>query len=272
MEVGKINEKKNNNISKIVQHIIFKDESYFQYVFNKSERIVTALHMVTNYFPHNEPLRIEIRRFCLELVSLCLQLSEQGLFARNAAIKNLERLVLKIVTLLEISFHSRMVSEMNHSILYAELDNLLTTISSLEKTPQMHDEVVFSETFFNTPESVGFRNKKMGDIEEEKKASDSENKNHYAERFPVEREGFSGLTSKGHFQGHDDFTGKKAIHKNVILSLLKRKETLSIKDVSAVITDCSEKTLQRELQALVDQNVLNKGGVRRWTRYFLPKV
>ncbi len=54
-----------------------------------------------------------------------------------------------------------------------------------------------------------------------------------------------------------------------ILGLLQRKDRLSIKDVSAVIKDCSEKTIQRELLALVAQGVLVKDGERRWSTYRL---
>ncbi len=54
-----------------------------------------------------------------------------------------------------------------------------------------------------------------------------------------------------------------------ILALLQRKDRLTIKDVSSVIKDCSEKTIQRELLALVAQGVLVKDGERRWSTYRL---
>ena len=54
-----------------------------------------------------------------------------------------------------------------------------------------------------------------------------------------------------------------------ILALLQRNERVSIKDVARAITGCSEKTLQRELAALVAQGVLKKEGERRWSTYSL---
>jgi hypothetical protein len=54
-----------------------------------------------------------------------------------------------------------------------------------------------------------------------------------------------------------------------ILGILQRKDRINIKDVSAVIKDCSEKTIQRELLALVAQGVLVKEGERRWSTYRL---
>ena len=54
-----------------------------------------------------------------------------------------------------------------------------------------------------------------------------------------------------------------------ILGLVQRKDKITIKDVTNVIKDCSEKTVQRELLALVRQGVLKKEGERRWSTYTL---
>jgi DNA-binding transcriptional ArsR family regulator len=54
-----------------------------------------------------------------------------------------------------------------------------------------------------------------------------------------------------------------------ILAILQEKDTVTVKDIAQEITDCSEKTLQRELVALTQQGVLKKYGERRWSRYTL---
>jgi predicted HTH transcriptional regulator len=54
-----------------------------------------------------------------------------------------------------------------------------------------------------------------------------------------------------------------------ILSIIKDKGEATIKDVSSVITDCSEKTIQRELMSLISEGVLVKEGERRWSIYKL---
>ncbi len=54
-----------------------------------------------------------------------------------------------------------------------------------------------------------------------------------------------------------------------ILGIIQRKDRITVKDVSNVIKDCSEKTIQRELLALVGQGVLVKEGERRWSTYRL---
>jgi hypothetical protein len=56
-----------------------------------------------------------------------------------------------------------------------------------------------------------------------------------------------------------------------ILSLLQKKDRITVKDVAEVITDCSEKTLQRELLHMVETGVLKKEGERRWSTYSLSR-
>ena len=76
-------------------------------------------------------------------------------------------------------------------------------------------------------------------------------------------------TSSGDGHSNNNLVDKKDTRKRAILELLKGGGHLTIKDFSSVIRDCSEKTIQRELLALVEENVLKKEGERRWSRYFI---
>jgi len=54
-----------------------------------------------------------------------------------------------------------------------------------------------------------------------------------------------------------------------IIALVKKHRILTIKGFTGVIKGCSEKTIQRELLALVANGVLKKEGERRWSTYSL---
>ncbi|OGC87678.1 hypothetical protein A3D70_01210 [Candidatus Adlerbacteria bacterium RIFCSPHIGHO2_02_FULL_54_18] len=54
---------------------------------------------------------------------------------------------------------------------------------------------------------------------------------------------------------------------SLILELVRKKKQLSIKEIALVIRDCSEKTIQRELAALINQGLVRKVGERRWSVY-----
>ena len=54
-----------------------------------------------------------------------------------------------------------------------------------------------------------------------------------------------------------------------IQTIIEAKKEATIKDISEIITDCSEKTIQRELNAMIDENIVKRQGERRWSKYSL---
>jgi len=65
---------------------------------------------------------------------------------------------------------------------------------------------------------------------------------------------------KGQSKGQSD-------RASLILDFLKKQKSASIKDISLVIKDCSEKTIQRELGELIRQGLVRRMGERRWSVY-----
>ena len=56
-----------------------------------------------------------------------------------------------------------------------------------------------------------------------------------------------------------------------IKTVLEAKGEATIKDIADVITDCSEKTIQRDLNALIKAGEVERHGERRWSRYTVVK-
>ncbi len=52
-----------------------------------------------------------------------------------------------------------------------------------------------------------------------------------------------------------------------IKTVLEAKPQASVKDIAEVITDVSEKTIQRELNSLIEKGQVVREGERRWSRY-----
>lgn len=52
-----------------------------------------------------------------------------------------------------------------------------------------------------------------------------------------------------------------------IRTILEATGEATIKDISEIITDCSEKTVQRELNAMIEDRVVQRQGERRWSKY-----
>lgn len=62
---------------------------------------------------------------------------------------------------------------------------------------------------------------------------------------------------------------KKNSRQSIIIAILKRKKEVTIRDISSLIRNCSEKTIQRELLTMVRTGILKRVGEKRWSRYFL---
>jgi predicted HTH transcriptional regulator len=66
--------------------------------------------------------------------------------------------------------------------------------------------------------------------------------------------------------------GGQSDRKRTILNLVDSKGKISIKDATSMIPGVSEKTIQRELLAMVKEGLLLKEGERRWSTYRRPGV
>jgi len=64
------------------------------------------------------------------------------------------------------------------------------------------------------------------------------------------------------------FNERKSNRNEKIVSFMKEKKSATIKDISVLFPDTSEKTIQRELGALVQSGALTKRGNKRWSVYF----
>ncbi len=86
----------------------------------------------------------------------------------------------------------------------------------------------------------------------------------------------SHLLTKGHVSDHPgSFKDNKSKGQDkgqsermsLILDLVRKKKSLSIKEIAQVIRDCSEKTIQRELNTLIEKGLIRREGERRWSVY-----
>src|SRR3989344_9627753 len=64
-------------------------------------------------------------------------------------------------------------------------------------------------------------------------------------------------------------SSKKNTRQEAILSIIKNKKEVMIKDISSQFNGYSDKTIQRELFGMVKDGILIKSGEKRWSRYSL---
>lgn len=237
---------KDNNLG-LQKKVLPKNKVVFDfgYIYKKTEKIATALYMITNLFADSEPMKWTLRGKISHLLSFIISFKNAVHF-RNEEFKSEMRLfILEIISLFEISYNSGLVSQMNFRILKAEFLNLINAVSQFEKndTGKGFD---LNNDFFEVKDSIlnsGSNATTDGDFSIWKKDKTEDAKTSHVP--------------------------KKTNRQNIIVNLLKKKGNLGIKDIALFVKDCSEKTIQRELTSLVKIGLLRKDGERRWSRYSL---
>lgn len=212
-----------------------------KYITQKSQKIVSALYLITDHIKDSDVIKWEIREEGITLVSNSLIANSDYPLEKDHAKKNISISLEKIIALLNITLVSNLISNMNASIVIHELESLINFIEKDNKENHLPGYIL-SDSFFKTD---------IGDKVEEKSDkghSDS------LRTLPVSD------TQK---------VAKQGDRKDSIIALLKKDSNLTIKDFAKVIKDCSEKTIQRELISLVKSGLVKRIGERRWSTYSL---
>ncbi len=225
-------------------------------LFKKTHKIMTALYLITDIIDQEEPIRVHLRRHALTLHTSVWQTLRNGQKA-HLLIAESEHVAGEIASLLAVGASGRLVSPMNYRLLEA-------SIASFREECGVYGESAY-RTLFVPPESdyiphVGKRNN--------------------LESFESIGQPIKDTTfSKGHAETIKDTTnikttlnkrmdiGIKINRRNSILKVIKDKKTVTIKDIKSVLKDISIKTIQREINALVSEGVLQKTGDKRWAKY-----
>jgi Fic family protein len=230
----------------------FEKDASFVFAFKKTEKLVSAIYMVTNLFSDSEPMKWTLRKKSSDLVSFILGYKDIKDSSLTDFSYNIKSRILELVSLLEVSFRAGLISQMNHSIIKHEFNNL-SEVFSVTSTTKVSAQENISRSFFNVPDH---------------RISPSVSANpvaHVSEQNTVNHE--VNLSVQKTVTESDVF--KRYNRQNIILGLLKKKNELTIKDIAMVIKDCSEKTIQRELISFIDAGVLKRTGERRWSKYSL---
>ena len=234
----------------------FSGEDYLIYIFKKTEKITSALYLVSGLLKDEEPMKWELRDKGMDLLSSSFTASSSLPGDKNSVIQSLFTAALETISLLNVCHISHLISEMNHRILVREIDQVVNLLKERLTASAESAGYVLSEQFFRTPDlfSSGFGTGQDSRF----KMQDARNKGHT-------ESGSSRAVSNGQVATQQ----KKSQRQESIVTVLKGQSNLTIKDFSKVIKDCSEKTIQRELSELVDKGVIKKEGERRWSRYSL---
>lgn len=217
-------------------------QGVYVYVLKKLEKIVSAIFLVTDLFSEKDSLRYKLRDVSLELLSVA---------AHDQSLETIKPYLVEFLSLLDVAYHGNQLSEMNYTVLKRELSDLIDRIQK-----DKYETFSLPRSFFDTPEQ-------QGRPIEQKTESKTVN-------LPQPLQTKIKQVNKGQADHSPKKTSsKKAARQQRILDIVKDMKKVSVTDVSAKIPNVSDKTIQRELIALVESGILKKEGERRWSTYSL---
>jgi len=257
--------------------VLFNQNSHFAYIYKKTEKLVTAVYMVTNFIKDTEPLKWKIRENALELMALNIAFNTVSLSERRDLIKEYQALSLEIVSLSGIAKHSGLISEMNCDILSREFTGLVSLIEKDENKNANDETVVLHPGFFDVekPEQNTQKDTTYSrpDSAPEFATETSAFKGHSFLQTSPRQENTQPKREYLPVKDSQNKTSRPTESKNdrqaIIIRLLSKKSGLSINDFTDSVKGVSAKTIQRELLAMVASGVLKKAGERRWSTYSL---
>jgi hypothetical protein len=249
----------------------------------KTNKLITALYMVTDIIDREEPLRNKLRTLGAGIIS-----------DMNSSPQNVCGKISEIMSFLDIASAVNIISEMNCNILKKEFLELNQSIMSAQAGIEFTGKVKISNKHINLSEF--FREELPLPIERRviskghlppARAGGAQT----GTRIGVQKGStlmkalsnvsYRNLTDIGRStSAPNDFNILKKQRRDDIINIIKIVGgNATIKDIkdkaqglpaqAGALISCGEKTLQRELVSMVNDGVLNKTGEKRWSRYYI---
>ncbi len=230
--------------------------------YTKTDKLVTALYMVTDIIDKDEPLRNKLRTLGTEIISDTHSLDT---LARTV----LARRISEIMSFLDIASAMNIISQMNCNILRKEFLELNQSIKESGDNVITPTKKIDLTDFFTSTPAIGHPSR--GELN---------SKGHVNLGVQKGQTLLKAIKDISNRHSVQDFDALKRQRREDILNIIKIiGGSATIKDIkdkaknlpakAGSLATCSEKTLQRELVSMVHDGVLKKTGEKRWSKYIV---
>ena len=236
----------------------------------KLEKLSTAIYMVTSYMEENEPLKKSLRELS---IALLIKTNSINKLNKKEILNDALSSINNVISLLSISRTISLISEMNFSILLSEFKNILNSIEQEKLKDESFLQIDFGFDFNNEKyQTVKFKENNLSLIATEntliKKAEETKKENTVIDKKVITP--FLNTVKKTLIKtSAPEIKERKLGRRENVLAILSKTETLTIKDLTLKIKGCSEKTIQRELNQLLEEKKIKRIGEKRWSKYLL---
>jgi len=254
----------------------------FSLTYRKSNKLISALYMVTDIMDKDEPLRSKLRNLGANIISDIHSFNKGQVF-----VNQINNRVSEVLSFLEIASSIGIISEMNSGILTKEFIELRKSIPEIDPKNEGNwlEEFMKEDPYLTSPLIKG-RNKESvfskGQISTRigvQKGSTLLKA--LSDRIPdLSRTNKMGNINNNSLIKNSNIDVLKNKRREEIILVIKDKmknstnfDGVTITEIKSngheALTSCGEKTLQRELVSMVLSGVLKKTGEKRWSKYLL---
>jgi len=239
----------------------------YDFANKKTEKLLTALYMVTDCMETEDALKEKLRLLGVELLSRIYKLSTLLPVEKHLHIGSSLNNIYEILSFIEVANTIGYISDMNTNILKKEFHILVAELNQ-HLPKEKHFPFTLDENMFelspniSKTETSSFNNNLGLSMQTGKRTNNMSFMNYKTNTDVL----YKPLLSV-------DYKKVKLERSEKIVSIIKDlsakagKGEASIKDISSSFMDCSEKTIQRELNELIDKKQIKKTGDKRWSRY-----
>lgn len=228
-----------------------KDTKILSFLLKKAERLSSAVYLVTGLMSDSEPLRSELRKKAVKILSDIHGADAKRYIERTEFLEVILSEIDGIKALLSLASTSSLLSEANTATVSREFGVLAAAI---EVWGELRGTATASGGFSLAPEFF------LGDMPA------------VQPREPEDRAPQKPAFPSASPRPEPSVRLVPAARREAVLAFLKDHPGSTLKDVregTQFGTDVSEKTVQRELVSLVLDGSVERSGERRWSRYSL---
>ena len=123
----------------------------FGYVVRKSEKLTTALYLITDIMSDKEPIKWKLRESGVDILSDITLVQSVSGSEKMTVLRGVMKKIEKVIAFLDVSETTRMVSEMNASMIKGEYATLKSNIEAEWNNVYDKSRTALSESFFDVP-------------------------------------------------------------------------------------------------------------------------
>lgn len=234
---------------------------------SKAEKVLSAVYLVTEHIKDEEIIKDKVRSLASQILTDFFQATHQN----DQALKRhfwrvISSRLSELAAFLRVAETAGLVSLMNADIILREIDGLYGRVGSYLKIKPNEGSL----PALGTPEASSVQELFTPGVEakEPVKAADSVGVSTPVSQ-PLPKKDTSFAVKDTMVKTLDKGKEMKT-RQEKIKDILKEHGKLSIKHIARHIPGCSEKTVQRDLNKMIDVAQVVREGEKRWSVYRLP--